>query len=137
MPTFPGSRPGGAIAAAWAALNFLGLPGYLEMTETCLKTTERLIEGIRSIRGLFVLGNPQYNLFAFESRDAQIGAIWTGMRQYGWRIGLQGKPPSTLHLTVAPSHARVVGEFLEDLKKTVELVTSGGIAASATVARYN
>ena len=137
VPTFPGSRPGGAIAAAWAVLNFLGFPGYLEMTETCLKTTERLIEGIRSIRGLFVLGNPQYNLFAFESRDAQIGAIWTGMRQYGWRIGLQGKPPSTLHLTVAPSHARVVGEFLEDLKKTVELVTSGDIAASATVARYN
>src|SRR5262249_10737208 len=109
----------------------------LEMNETCLKTTERLIEGIRSIRGLFVLGNPQYNLFAFESRDAQIGAIWTGMRQHSWRIGLQGNPPSSLHLTVAPSHARVVEEFLEDLKKTVESVTSGDIAASATVARYN
>lgn len=31
-PTALGTRPGGAIASAWAVLNFLGKEGYLQMT---------------------------------------------------------------------------------------------------------
>ena len=137
VPTFPGSRPGGAIAAAWAVLNYLGEPGYLRMTERCLIATERFIEGIRSIHGLNVDGEPRYNLFAFTSRDADVAAIGVGMRQRGWMLGLQGKPPSSLHLTVTPAHDRVVDDFLADLTVVVERVVAGNITAPDVVARYS
>ncbi len=41
-PTLAGSRPGGAIAAAWAVLNYLGVEGYTRLARIVMDTTERL-----------------------------------------------------------------------------------------------
>jgi len=45
-PTIAGTRPGGAIAAAWAIMNRLGQEGYLQIADTVMETTTRLKEGI-------------------------------------------------------------------------------------------
>ena len=136
VPAFAGSRPGGTIAAAWAALNGLGEAGYIRLTGRCLSSTARFIEGITSIDGLYVVGEPQFNLFAFGSRNLDIAAIWRGMSLHGWRTGLQGKPPNSIHLTVAPDHDRVVDEFLACLRQVAHQVAAGELSASDATARY-
>ena len=38
-----GTRPGGAIAAAWAAMKSLGIEGYLNLAKAVMEATKRLI----------------------------------------------------------------------------------------------
>jgi sphinganine-1-phosphate aldolase len=138
VPTFAGSRPGGAIAAAWAAMNGLGDAGYRRLTDRCLRAATRLMEGIRAISGLYIVADPQYNIFAFGSRDRDIAGVWSGMSRAGWVTSLQGKPPSNIHLTVAPDHDRVAEEFLDDLRGAVRQAAPAGAAPpESRVARYN
>lgn len=136
VPTFAGSRSGGPIAAAWTALNGLGEAGYVGLTDRCLRTAARFIEGITSVDGLYIVGDPQYNLFAFGSHHLDISAIWRAMLLRGWRMGLQGKPPSDIHLTVSPAHDRVVDDFIGDLHRAIDQVAAGEISGSETTARY-
>jgi len=42
--TMPGTRPGGPIAAAWAAMRSIGMTGYLENAKLLMDTTRRLID---------------------------------------------------------------------------------------------
>ena len=57
-PSMAGTRPGGAIAAAWAAMKSLGEDGYLKLAQQIMETTKELISGIKSIPELSILGNP-------------------------------------------------------------------------------
>ncbi|MBW2252872.1 MAG: aspartate aminotransferase family protein, partial [Deltaproteobacteria bacterium] len=45
-PALLGTRPGGSIAAAWAALNAIGMDGYRKIASTIMDTTKILIDGI-------------------------------------------------------------------------------------------
>src|SRR4030095_13238519 len=45
VPTFAGTRPGGAIAAAWAVMNFLGAEGYRRIAATVMQGRGRLRGG--------------------------------------------------------------------------------------------
>lgn len=135
VPTFAGTRPGGTIAAAWAALNGLGEAGYLRLTDRCLHATSRFIRDIESLGVFRVIGNPQLNLFAFGSHTLDIVQIGTGMSRFGWGIGLQGKPPDSIHLTIAPEHEFIVEEFVADLRHVVKHVSAE--AAADAVPRYN
>ena len=47
-----GTRPGGAIAAAWAGVQALGESGYLALASKALDASERLRRGIAQIDGL-------------------------------------------------------------------------------------
>jgi sphinganine-1-phosphate aldolase len=49
--TVLGTRPGGAIAAAWASLTALGHEGYLRIAGIIMKTTRAFIDGITAIPG--------------------------------------------------------------------------------------
>jgi sphinganine-1-phosphate aldolase len=137
VSTVLGSRPGGAVAAAWATLRYLGLPGYLDMTRRCLAATQGFMDAVTGVEGFYVEGDPQYNLFAFASRELDIKAVFVGLKEAGWHPLLQGNPPSSLHLTITPSHERVVGEFGRDLQEVADRVRRGEISAEGVRARYN
>jgi len=137
VSTVLGSRPGGAVAAAWATLRYLGLPGYLELTRRCLAATQGFMDAVTAVEGFYVEGHPQYNLFAFGSRDLDIRAVYVGLEEAGWHPLLQGNPPSSLHLTITPSHDRAVGEFGRDLQEVANRVRRGEISAEGVHARYN
>jgi len=51
-PAMAGSRPGGAIAAAWAVLNFLGEEGYLEIVKKVMQATDHLKAGVAELEGI-------------------------------------------------------------------------------------
>lgn len=55
QPTAQGARPGGAVAAAWAVMNYLGIDGYWRCAKIVMDTKTRLTEGIDAIPGLAVL----------------------------------------------------------------------------------
>jgi sphinganine-1-phosphate aldolase len=120
-PTMAGTRPGGAIAAAWAVMNYLGVEGYLEIADTVIKTVTRLREGIAAIDGVHVLGDPAMSILALGSEQHNIYEIGDELAVRGWYLDRQHLPAS-LHLTVTPAHAAVAGRFLADLTAAVEEV---------------
>ncbi len=117
-PTMTGTRPGGSIAAAWAILNYLGEEGYLDITDTVMKTTVRLRDGINAIDGVQVLGDPAMSVMAIGSDTLNVYEVGDEMTLRGWHLDRQQFPPS-LHLTVNHAHAQVVDQFLNDLEQAV------------------
>lgn len=122
-PALLGTRPGGAIAAAWAVMNALGEEGYLKHAGTIMDTTEKLINGINAIDGLKINGRPQMSVFAYisDSPDVSIYAVGDQMDKRGWNIDRQQRPES-LHGMVTPHHAAIVDRYLADLRESVEIV---------------
>ena len=117
-PSMAGTRPGGSIAAAWAALKRIGRDGYLDMAKGIMETSRQLIEGINSIPGLQVLGDPPASVFAFASDEVDIYAVGDVLDEQGWHMDRQIKPAS-LHLMITPVHAGLEDKFLEDLAAAV------------------
>jgi glutamate/tyrosine decarboxylase-like PLP-dependent enzyme len=117
-PTMTGTRPGGAIAAAWAVLNFLGEDGYLRIARTVMQTTARLHDGVNAIDGLRVLGRPEMSVLAMASDKDNVYEIGDEMSVRGWHLDRQQLPPS-LHLTVNYAHRDVADRFLPDLAQSV------------------
>jgi glutamate/tyrosine decarboxylase-like PLP-dependent enzyme len=134
-PTMAGTRPGGAIAAAWAVMQYLGETGYLELVDQAMKTTRALIDGIDAIDGLHVLGRPDVTVFAYGSDQLDIYAVADGLAGLGWYVNRQSTPPS-IHLKVDPMHAAVVDDYLADLARVTKRVAAGEIRSAATPVRY-
>ncbi|RMG10941.1 MAG: aspartate aminotransferase family protein [Deltaproteobacteria bacterium] len=133
-PSMLGSRPGGAIAAAWAVMHLLGEEGYLALAKTTMETTRRLIDGIRATNGLTVLGDPEMSVFAFTTTDgANAFALGEALQQRGWGVDVQHLPPA-LHLMVTPAHAEVVEPFLADLQGALESVRRGEVSGDSGMA---
>ncbi len=118
-PTMTGTRPGGAIAAAWAILNRLGYEGYKEIAREVMGATARLRTGAEQIPGLRVLGRPHMSVFAIAGDDVDIYEVGDRMTELGWHLDRQQSPPS-LHMTVNRAHVGVVDSFLGDLKDAVK-----------------
>ena len=120
-PTMGGTRPGGAIAAAWAVMNYLGEDGYSAIADVVMKTAMRIHEGINQIDGVQVLGNPQMSVMAIASDTIDIYQVGDEMTMRGWYMDRQQFPPS-LHLTINFAHAHNANAFLHDLAESVAIV---------------
>lgn len=118
-PTLVGTRPGGGIAGAWAAIHHLGREGYRALFSSIMATTDALRDGIEGIGDLRVLGNPVMSVFAFTSDTRDVHEIADRLESWEWRIDRQSDPDS-IHLIVNPTHAAVVEEFLADLRSAYE-----------------
>lgn len=129
-PSLPGTRPGGAIAAAWAALKVMGEDGYCANTEKVMTVAGRFINGINAIDGLAVLGAPPVGVFAYRSTSKKLSiyAIADAMTARGWHIDRQQKPPG-IHLMINPGHEKIVDQYLEDLRDSVAAVRENPKAA--------
>lgn len=114
-PTMVGTRPGGALAGAWAALMALGEDGYRRLYESVLDTAGILMRGIEVTEGLHVVGEPAMSVFAFGSDAFSIHDVGDHLVDRGWRMDRQ-QDPDCLHLVVNPGHAAVADRFLEDLR---------------------
>lgn len=133
-PTLAGTRPGGAISAAWAVMNFLGVDGYREKQGLVCRTRERVAEGLRTL-GFDILGSPILGLIAFRHPVQDNFAIYGEMYRRGWFTSITTQPPS-LHLMLSPKHAEVVDDYLNDLKASLATV-SAGRQGEEIAPRYN
>ena len=117
-PTMAGTRSGGIIAAAWAALTSLGQDGYLRLARETIELTERLIGGIAAIPGLRLLGRPDMSVLAFTADDAGVFGVARRLEERGWRIDRQ-REPDAIHVIVTPNHRQAVDPFLADLAQSL------------------
>ena len=119
--TMLGTRPGGGIAAAWAALNSIGMDGYLELAERSMRAAKEIQKGIEKVDGLYVVGKPDMSIIAFASNQMDIYAVGDELNILGWHFDRQ-QFPASLHLTVSQIHADVYVDFLRDLEIAVAKV---------------
>lgn len=118
-PSMQGTRAGGNVAAAWAALMHLGEAGYISLVQRALAVARSLMDGIRDIPGLYVVGKPDMTVFSFGSRDLDIFGVARRLSARGWRVDRQIAPAS-IHMIATPNHEQSVAPFLGDLRQAVE-----------------
>jgi sphinganine-1-phosphate aldolase len=122
-PALLGTRPGGAYAAAWAAMQHFGKSGYRDLSRRTIEAFDRLKAGIAAMPELRVLGDPQGPLLAYASRDPGVGiyAVGDQMDARGWQVN-RLQFPEGLHAMVTAKHLESVDAFLRDLKEAVAIV---------------
>lgn len=138
-PSMPGSRPGGLIAATWAALVRMGEAGYLECARAIMSTAKEIEAGIRTIPGLRVLGHPHMAVVAFAADEStpvrgttiniyKVGESMSAKRtnadgslRHGWNLNTLQKP-SSIHICCTYMHRGRAKEFLDDLRSAVDQV---------------
>jgi len=135
-PTLAGTRPGGAISAAWAVMTHLGVEGYKRLQGQVCDTRARVEEGVKRL-GFEVLGNPMLGLIAFRHPDHHAFAIYGEIYRRGWFTSVTKEPPS-LHLMLSPKHADFIDDYLDDLAESLDAVASAKDAEKLKVdARYS
>jgi glutamate/tyrosine decarboxylase-like PLP-dependent enzyme len=131
-----GTKGGGAMAAAWAVMNFLGDAGYMRVTAAARHAAEELVVGIKQRPALRLRAEPDSTLVAFGAADPpalDIFAVADALWKRGWYVDRQGPPPS-LHCTVNAVHEGKVVAFLSDLDEAIGDVDAA--ASSGTQGAY-
>ena len=137
-PTLLGTRPGGPIAAAWAALRGLGAEGYLELTRAALAAADTLRAGIAAIPGLTVLGEPDSIIVAYAAAPGgpDIYALADRLEARGWAVDRQQRPAS-VHLTCTANHLPIAGAYLADLRAAAaEVAGNPSLAQGGSAPMY-
>lgn len=132
-PTLAGTRPGGAIAAAWAVLRHLGKDGYVQKAKDVLAVREGIQAGAAKL-GFETVGDPKLGLIALAHPDRDVLAIADGMRARGWVSARTGRPPA-IHLMLQPAHIDAIDDYLADLAAETAKAPKGAAAAGA--GQYN
>jgi len=133
-PTVQSTKSAGPIAAAWAALHFIGDDGYLEITRAVKQATDEIVAAVEAAPDLRMLGRPDMNLLSFASDTVSVFHIADEMKERNWYVQPQlayGSSPENIHLSINPESVRWVDGMLADLHECTEkarLLPSGELA---------
>lgn len=133
-PTMAGTRPGGAIAAAWAVMRYLGVEGYKTRAQQIVETRKRLAGAVEEL-GLRILGDPKLSLIAFGGDDIDILAVGDGLYRAGWLSSRTNNPPG-IHLMISPMHERIIDEYIGVLTDLVSQARRGALGKGSTDISY-
>jgi sphinganine-1-phosphate aldolase len=132
-PTLAGTRPGGAIAAAWAVMHFLGVEGYREKQRMVTQAREKIEAGVTRL-GFRVLGKPQLGIVSFAHDGADVFALLAKLHHKGW-ITAANIDPKALHLMLSPVHLKASDDYLRDLEEALRETGDSTAAAAPVYAR--
>ena len=134
--TIAGSRPGGAVASAWAVMNYLGYDGYLERVVGILEVKRRLLAEVERIDGVRVLGRPLGGIVGIGGAgDLDMAAVRDGMAGRGWQFGPLFDPAG-MNLLLNFRHGSIVDRFAGDLEDMVEQARAGKLTPADERAGY-
>ena len=137
-PGLLGTRPGGAYAAAWAAMQHFGQAGYRDLAARTIQAFDAMRDGIAAMPELYVMGAPSGPLLAYGSRDPSLNVFAVGdqLDAKGWQVNRLQKPDG-LHAMVTAGHLEVVDAYLRDLKEAVAAVKANpSLAQQGSAATY-
>ncbi len=122
-PGLAGTRPGGPIAAAWAALRGMGEQGYLARARDAWAVAEALRDGVRRQPGLHLLGRPESPIvtWAADPGGPDVYAMADILQERGWSVDRQQDPPS-VHCSTNAVNLPAVERYLLDLAEAAKLV---------------
>jgi sphinganine-1-phosphate aldolase len=132
--TLVGTRAGGAIAAAWAVMNYLGESGYMRITERVLATRRAIEDGVRGL-GFEVWGKPELSILAYGSARDDIFAVADRLGDRGWFVGRLAEPRG-IHLMLNLTHEPVVADYLADLAAARDQARTAPRSAATASATY-
>lgn len=133
-----GTRPGGAYAAAWAAMQHFGASGYRDLARRTMEAFDRMRDAITAMPELYVMGEPSGPLLAYGSRDPQVNIFAVGdqLDAKGWTVNRLQKPDG-LHAMITAGHLAVVDDYVRDLREAVATVKANpGLAKEGSAATY-
>ena len=133
-PTLAGTRPGGAISAAWAVMHYLGEEGYRAKQQQVCDTRQYIGDAAQAM-GFEILGEPKLGLIAFHHPQYDSYALLGKMMAKGW-ITAVSTEPKALHLMLSPAHWDVKEQYVADLKAAMDEVGDGK-AAEGFKAKYS
>jgi len=140
--TMQSTKSAAPLAAAWAVLRHVGDEGYLRLASRTLDATRALIDGVRAVDGLRVLGPPQASLVAFGAAPdgPDLFVLADELTARGWYVQPQfafGDLPANLHLTVTAASAPRIEPFLADLGEAVKAAHAHGpVAVDAGIVEW-
>ncbi|MDO8364116.1 MAG: aspartate aminotransferase family protein, partial [Actinomycetota bacterium] len=117
-----GSRSGGIIAAAWAAMVTLGREGYLAIAGDIFRTAAGLRAAIGALPELQVLGDPFFNVAFTTTAESGLDIFLVNdfLATRNWRLnGLQAPPAVHFCVTRPNTQPGVVDRFAADLAEAV------------------
>jgi glutamate/tyrosine decarboxylase-like PLP-dependent enzyme len=121
--TFQSTKSGGALAATWAALNYVGDEGYLDIARRTLEAVDAIVEGVDALADLDVMGSPESNLIALTSDTVNVFDVVDEMRTHRWyvqpQLGFAGSREN-IHLSVGGASLALVPELLGDLQRACD-----------------
>ena len=131
-PAIAGARSAAPIAAAWAALRYLGVDGYTAIQRDLASTTRKVRAFVDALDGIEVVGDPIGPVLAFESDTLDLYAVADVLDDRGWNLN-RNTDPRGLHVMLSPAHGAVVDTLLADL---ADAVTPHG-QSRGVAARYS
>jgi len=135
-PTIVGTRPAGAVAGAWATMNYLGWEGYERLAKELLDAIDHYKQSINAIDDLTVLGEPELSIVAFSGPTIDIFAVADAMQQRQWQPGLL-QQPRAIHRMMSMLHVDSMDQYLADLRAVVKEVGDSAGGASQSSASYS
>lgn len=134
-PTLVGTRPGGAVAGAWAVLNHLGTSGYADAARRLSEMTDKYVAGIRAIDGLEMWAEPDLSIINYGARDVDMFLVAERMLERGWLSALT-REPKGMHAMMSLLHEPARETYLQDLAECVDIVRGAAQSASTLSAVY-
>ena len=134
--TTQGTRPGGAVAAAWATMNHLGEEGYLRCARLIMEAKAIMTAGIAAIAGLEILAPSDLCIVVWRAVDPalDIGKVAAALDAEGWLVGRQQEPDG-IHLHLNPIHREVAADYVEAVSRAVAAARGGASARIAATER--
>lgn len=132
-----GTRPGGAVAAAWAVIQHLGEEGYLRCARLIMGAKKEIVAGVNAIPGLKVLEPHELCIFVTMASDPTLdmAAVCDAMVARGWWVGRQAEPVG-IHMALNPIHHENTQIYLEHLRASVDEVRTRGKVGSVAGQTY-
>jgi sphinganine-1-phosphate aldolase len=133
--TLAGTRAGGAVAASWAVLRYLGRDGYCRIAQEVLAMRDAYIADLLAIPGMTIRGTPELAIIAFGCDDIDMGQVATLLSERGWVPGMV-RTPASLHIMMSLHHAAAREAYVRDVAACVALVRGGPRPVASTQASY-
>lgn len=124
-PTLTGTRPAGAVAAAWAVMNYLGADGYTEIARELMATRDAYVRGLAQLDGFELVASPDLTIINFTMEDGDVFVVAEQLSEKGWLVGLTQQPKG-LHLMLSMKHVQAREEYLGDLQQCAEHARNTG-----------
>lgn len=122
-PGFPGSESGATIIASWAIMLMTGRDEYTQVTLNSIKLCSDIVNEIRKMKDVQVIGTPQLSTFAIKSNTLNIHLISNKMHEKGWELN---SLPNGIHFCIGELqtlHANCKDTFITDLRDSICYVT--------------
>jgi tyrosine decarboxylase/aspartate 1-decarboxylase len=112
--TLMGTRPGAAVAAAWAVHRHLGRDGFASVVETCLDNAAYLAANLQAM-GVELAASPETTVVTFKAGDPR--SLSEDLERKGFRVNVVPRL-SAIRIVVNPHVTRdTIRRFLGALKE--------------------